>query len=358
MANKVSVSLDTQFLKRSQSYVRRIDRLYALAIKEAANLALSISDYNPELPFTWNSYPQTKARIDKIVKSLHENIVVSVNAATRKEWLEACKANDKIAKQFFNNPKLKSIKLDHYYQRNLEALESFQIRKSKGLDLSTRIWNYTDQFKSDLEMCLDLGLGEGKSAAELSRDVRQYLNEPKKLFRRIKDKETGQYYLSQNAQKYNPGSGQYRSSYKNALRLTRTETNMAYRMSDMERWEQMDFVVGYEVLRSNNKYSCPVCMALVGKYPKSFKWAGWHPQCRCKCIAILATPDEFLTYQKKILNDEDPGILISKNEVKEMPEVFKVWVASNQQRISKAASIPYFLDDNKDLLKKELKLAI
>lgn len=55
------------------------------------------------------------------------------------------------------------------------------------MSLSRKVWNLTEQFKGELEMALDIGLGEGRSAAELSRDVRRYLNEPNKLFRYLKE---------------------------------------------------------------------------------------------------------------------------------------------------------------------------
>lgn len=100
-------------------------------------------------------------------------------------------------------------------------------------------------------------------------------------------------HLRKNAQAYHPGQGVYRSSYKNALRLARPETFIASRTADYERWQDIDFVVGIQVVRSNNPYECDVCGSLAGKYPKDFKFVGWHPNCRCRAIPILATDEEF-----------------------------------------------------------------
>lgn len=343
MAKKVTVRI---LNKRIDTYVKMIDAIYSTSIKESVRLAESISNYDKSKPFTWNRYPQTKAKIDEVVNSLYRNISTTITDATTKEWLAACLANDKIAKQFLGNPLFKSIQVGHYYQRNLEALEAFQIRKTNGLNLSDRIWNMSQQFKSELEMSLDLGLSEGKSASEISRDIRKYLNEPDKLYRRIKNSDNGNFYLSQNAKKYNPGNGMYRSSYKNAMRVTRTETNMAYRASDQARWDQLDFVVGYEIIRSNNVFACHVCESLKGKYPKWFKFYGWHPQCRCAAIPILATPEEFISAQKRILEGEENTTLTSRNEVKSLPQAFIVWAKTNSQKISASANTPYFLRDN------------
>ena len=65
----------------------------------------------------------------------------------------------------------------------------------------------------------------------MSRDVCGYLRNPDKLFRRVRDKH-GNLRLSKAAKAYHPGRGVYRSSYRNALRLTATENNMAYRTAD------------------------------------------------------------------------------------------------------------------------------
>ena len=62
----------------------------------------------------------------------------------------------------------------------------------------------------------------------------------------------GKLALSKNAKAFHPGQGVYRSSYKNAMRLTLTETNAAYRLADQDRWQRMDFVVGMRVHKSKN----------------------------------------------------------------------------------------------------------
>src|SRR5690606_17590528 len=103
--------------------------------------------------------------------------------------------------------------------RNLEALRTFQSQKIDGLGLSEKIWNYTGEFKSELEMAIDMGLLEGRSASQMATDIKHYLNDPDKLFRRVRDAR-GILHLSKAAANYHPGQGKYRSSYKNSLRLT------------------------------------------------------------------------------------------------------------------------------------------
>lgn len=185
-----------------------------------------------------------------------------------------------------------------------------------------------------IETSLAEGLAEGRSAAELSRTIREDLREPHKLFRRVRDK-NGILQLSKPARAFHPGQGVYRSSYKNALRLTRTEINVSYAEADFERWQRLDFVIGYEVRLSNN-HTCnghpftDICDELAGKYPKWFKFTKWHPQCRCVCLAIFG---------------DDPGA----GEVRDVPPNFKQWVTDNKPRLDrsiKKGTAPYWVRDN------------
>jgi len=215
------------------------------------------------------------------------------------------------------------------------------------MNLSRRVWNLKEQYKQELEMGLSVGIEKGVSATVLAKELKKYLKEPDKLFRRVRDK-YGNLQLSKNAKAYHPGRGVYRSSYKNAMRLTRSETNMAYRTAEQTRWRQFDFVVGYEIKLSQSHPCHDVCDTLAGKYPKTFKWTGWHPMDLCYCVSILKTDEEFWS--------DSPE---SKNEVKDVPQGFKDWVKDNNERIKaaeKRGTQPYFIRDNKEVISGILKL--
>ncbi|MDR0558972.1 MAG: hypothetical protein LBG92_02275, partial [Prevotellaceae bacterium] len=232
-----------------------------------------------------------------------------------------------------NKGKLTKAQERRYYSNSDKALEAFLQRKTSGLNLSERVWNYAGQFKEKIELALDLGIRNGLSAAEMARELKQYLREPDKLFRRVRDQH-GQLRLSQAAKAYHPGQGVCRSGYKNARRMAATETNIAYRTADFLRWQQLDFVVGMEVRLSGNHPLPDICDDLKGKYPKDFKFTGWHPCCRCYAIPILKTSEDSGT-------ESD-----SANTVHEPPEGFQNWLAQNRDRIERAKSLPYFLRDN------------
>ena len=348
----VEINYDQLHFKRLEGlYVRKIEQLYVLAAREAANVASVIGpDIDLTKPFTFADYPQTKQKVDQLFKSFNLKMTSTLREATEKEWDLAAKKNDQLVNRVLKSTVFKRKQVEHLYNRNLEALAAFQNRKSAGLNLSDRVWKYTNQLKGELEMGLDVGLSEGRSAQQLSLDLRRYLKEPDKLYRRVRDNR-GELVLSQNAKKYSPGPGTYRSSYMNSMRLTRTEVNMAYRQSDFERWQQLDFVVGFEVHRSNNVFICPFCDSLVGRYPKDFKFFGWHPQCRCYATPILTSTKDFIERERRRMAGEDMGPVQFANEVKDVPDSFKKWVIDHKAQYARAKSEPFFIKNNQGYIK-------
>ena len=139
----------------------------------------------------------------------------------------------------------------------------------------------------------------------------------------------------------------------NARRLAATETNIAYRTADYTRWQEMDFVVGIEIHLSNN-HNCKgvpagmyfdICDELKGRYPKEFKFAGWHPHCRCYATSILKSQEEIQADNERILNGERLTNN-SVNAVANVPDNFNKWIENNSERIKRAKSLPYFIKDN------------
>lgn len=341
---------DSQHWRNQAAYERQVDAIYRAAAKEAAALGVSIKDFNPDRLFSFSDYPNTRKKIDKLLSDLQSGIMAVIVNGIRSEWTLANNKNDELARQVFgdNVGKLTKEQERRYFSTNGAARDAFIKRKTDGLGLSDRVWKYTNQFKDEIELGLDIGIRSGRSADELSRDLRSYLQHPDKLFRRVRNKH-GQLVLSQRARTYHPGRGVYRSSYKNARRLAATETNIAYRTADYERWQQLDFVVGIEIKLSNNHPEPDICDDLKGRYPKDFKFTGWHPHCRCHVETILKTPDELMADNRRIIDGEKPTET-SANTVKDVPQAFTDWVRNNSERISRAKSLPYFIKDNKKVV--------
>ena len=346
---------------------RQIDEIFNTAAREAAALGASISSVNPDRLFSFDDYPQTKDRLNKLLQGLNKNIQVAIINGVRSAWTLSNNKNDELSRQVFgdNVGKLSKQAYRRYFSTNDEARKAFEERQANGLKLSDRVWNYTTGFKDEIELGLDASIRSGMSAADMTKELRQYLKYPDRLYRRVRD-EHGNLQLSKAAAAFHPGQGVYRSSYKNARRLAATETNMAYRTSDHLRWQQADYVVGIRVVLSNNhtllgqdgkphKFA-DICDELSapldftpeekrGLYPKDFKFVGWHPHCRCHALSVLKTPEEMQEDTKRILAGEETTTE-SVNRVTDVPREFKSWIADNEDRMMSAKSIPYFLSDN------------
>lgn len=344
---------DQDHYRQTESYVQAIDALYNQAISDYAKLGAGVK-VNPSKPFKFSDYPQTKVAAQNIIVQLAGKMEAVISNGSRNQWLYANKKNDEFISSILNTSKIPKKKLAKYQDRNLDALDAFQKRKIRGLDLSQRVWRYTGQLKTTMEMGIDVAVGEGKSAQQLSKDLRKFLMEPDRLFRRVMDK-NGKLQLSKNAKAFHPGQGVYRSSYKNAMRLTRSEINMAYRTADQLRWEKLDFIVGIEVRLSNNHTLngvpfVDICDELKGKYPKGFKFHGWHPQCRCQAFPILLDREEFdkdeFNELKAAIDGTEYKKYESKNKVTDLPQNFKDWIDTNKERAQNWASQPYFIKDN------------
>lgn len=343
-------TFDAAHYRQTEQYTQAVDALFDKATAEIARAAAK-GKYDPDKPFSFDDYPSVKAVMQSVTKQLASRITTVIETGSKKQWLFACSKNDGFISSILDTSKLSKVQLKKMQDQNLDALKTFQGRKVEGMNLSQRIWKYVGQYREQLEAALDAGLGEGRSAAQLSRDVRQNLKDPNRLFRRVRDKR-GNLVLSKAARAFHPGRGVYRSSAKNAARLTRSEINMAYRESDYLRWQSLDFVVGFEVKRSNHEplCKCDICEKLKGRYPKHFKFKGWHPQCMCYAVPILMDEETFdeneLGDLKAALRGTQYKRLEAKNVVVDVPDGFKEWVKEHEEAQANWSSTPYFIKDN------------
>ena len=326
---------------------RKVQQLYDAAIKRIAQAAApSLFDADPKKEFHFEDFPALKKEMEALMQDLGSSLQANIEDGDQESWTLSNTKNDAMVDSIIGKKHLPKKVVQTWKHPHLEALNAFIARKEAGMNLSRRVWNLTQQFKSEMELALELGMGEGKSAAALSRDIRKYLVEPNKLFRRVRDK-SGALRLSKAAAAYHPGQGVYRSSYKNALRMTATENNIAYRTADHNRWQALPFVIGIEIHISNNHPTEDICDLFDGKrFPKDFKFTGWHPWCRCYAVSVLASQEEMDAYTTAIMNGEDVSHWKFTGQVEKMPKEFNKWMKDNQARIENATSMPYFIKDN------------
>ena len=373
---------DLKHYRDTEKYVKIVDRLYKDAISDVSQLAAKVGAIPATDQFSFSKNPAISQQVDAVIQKLASRIQAVIETGDREQWDAACAKSVAFLGSIMRTSAIPKPLLQSYQDRNLESLAAFQERKINGLGLSERVWSYVSPLKQEVESVADTtkayinngintpgamekverAIGTGMSADDLSREVRSCLKEPNKLFRRIRDK-YGNLHLSKNAKLYHPGQGVYRSSYKNAKRMTRSEINMAYRQSDHLRWQQLDFVVGQRVQLSGN-HTClgkdgkphpfyDICDILQGDYPKDAKLVGWHPQCRCIVTPIIKPYDEW-NEDRKYLDEKAYRQLPASNEVTDVPQAFKDYIRENQKRIAGWTSTPYYIKDNPHYVDKAI----
>jgi hypothetical protein len=368
--------MQAELFKRTEGYAANVRIIYQQAFEQIINLVKG-TELEDGKPFSFSDYGYGE-EVTPILRDMYSRIYQTIRGGVEKEWLTSNENNDALVKSVFGEQSIEDNHFARFFMRNKEAMNAFFARKSGdgGLNLSQKVWKYTGMFRDELENTLDLAIGEGTPANRLAAQIKKYLQEPDKFYRRFRikvgedengqpiygskwkrrvwDKEADSYkWVDDNPKHYHPGRGVYRSSARNAQRLARTETNIAYRTADFERWAQLDFVIGIEIKLSNNHPTNDICDDLKGIYPKTFKWVGWHPNCRCYQVPVLAKDTEIDDMLDKILDGQNPATVECEEKVKELPSQFTGWMEDNANRVEDATAkgtLPYFIRDNGKLL--------
>ena len=368
--------MQAELFKRTEGYAANVRIIYQQVFERIINLVKG-TELEDGKPFSFADYGYSE-EVTPILRDMYSRVYQIIRGGVEKEWLASNENNDALVKSVFGEQSIKDNHFARFFKRNKEAMDAFFARKSGdgGLNLSQKVWRYTGMFRDELENTLDLAIGEGVPANRLAAQIKKYLQDPDKFYRRFRikvgedengqpiygrkwkrrvwDKEANSYkWVDDSPKHFHPGRGVYRSSARNAQRLARTETNIAYRTADFERWAQLDFVVGIEIKLSNNHPVSDICDDLKGVYPKTFCWKGWHPNCRCYQVPVLAKQEELDEMLDKILDGDNPATVECEEKVKELPSQFTGWMQDNEQRIKDATekgTLPYFLRDNEKVI--------
>lgn len=309
---------------RLARYAGRVQAVYDTLNKEVAKMVLR-TGYDGSEPFHFSDYPSTKRKFEEIRAQFVSDLRSEIYSGTSEEWKESNLVQDLLADKALKFYGVRKGGKKHrvYYQTNSDALKAFQKRKDDGLNLSQKLWNQSSDYQNEMEYCLSSAIEKGTSAVKLSKKLSKYLSDFDKL-------------KSDYKEKFGKAVTCYDCEYR-SIRLARSETNMAYRTAEQERWKQFDFVLGYEVkLTQNGMHKPDICDDLAGKYPKDFVFKGWHPNCMCYVIPILKSEEQFWG------NEE-------VKPIDDVPDGMKVWIKNNEKRLEEAEerrTLPYWITDN------------
>lgn len=277
----------------------------------------------------WVSNKAIEKQIDVHLKQLQDQLLKLIESGANDSWNFAHEKNDKFIKAYIKGMALPKVVEKGMFIRNAEAFQAYFNRIEDGMTFSDRVTNNViEGAKEQIQFYLKSGISAGRSADVISRDIRQLLKDPDKRFHRIKN-DAGKLIESAPMKNYHPGHGVYKSAYKNAVRIAATETNLAYRLADSERWKRNESVLGFEVKRSKNGLPCVVCDSLKGKYPKGFVFPGWHPFCICLAVPIMMTTEESARYYAEKYSSDYTGGKVNPTYVTDIPTHAQTFLDKN-----------------------------
>ena len=292
--------LRLELLKRSARYNAGVKHLYDVAMNDMAR-EFAMLDYDPNMLFSFENYGLF-GRVDGIMSRLERDIQSVVNAAVANEFGAAYEANNELIRKILgDNVSNEVIRAFAPKMSSGNAAKIFNLEHQAGnITESMRVWNGATL--GQMETAVQEALMDGMPAKQMAGLMEEYLNDPESCFRRfriktgvdadgksmygrkwmkrVRNADGSTSWFDADPRDYPTGQGVYHSSYQNALRYTRTTTNIAYRTADYERYQTEDFVLGIEIhITGNPAHKEDICDMLQGRYPKDFKWTGWHPQC-------------------------------------------------------------------------------
>ena len=349
--------------RRREQLFRAIEQLIYTAYLQALSLpAVRRAIEQKKDDFFFENNHTANRQVERVLGVMADRINGILLNGIRREWAFSQEVlESRVESQLDPSTRDKylrdRLRIDATQSSRIRSADAFVREKQRdGLNLSGRVWNLAGNAKKEIEVILQNAIKEGKRGTEIAKDLRRFLIEPDKLFRRVRNKETGKLELSQAARDYHPGQGVYRSSYKNALRMARTELKAAQCEAAWQSAQTNPLIVGWEIRLSNNHTTlrdgkpCPfhdMCDELQGVYPKAFRFRGWHPHCRCEMLPIIARPsDRKELYRRIFKGDAKERASWSPRAVEEVPQVFTDWVEKNRARARGWRTLPRFITDN------------
>ena len=130
---------------------------------------------------------------------MHEELLKYILQGVQVEWELSNVKYDKIAESYLRGITFEELsdtkkkQLERFRKvildRNKKSLKAFASRKKYGKTLSNRVWRTVKDFKGNMEVAMqDLiktGITDGTSAAEMATNLKRYLKEPNRLYRRV-----------------------------------------------------------------------------------------------------------------------------------------------------------------------------
>lgn len=342
----ISLTYRNKFLKNQLSFDKKYRALFNKIADDFSRLSV---DPNIRFSKSFKYNGIINKKIDIIIEAFHKDVLDLTELEIEKSWGLSNGKNDLIVKDYISTiGKIKAAQKAAYFIPNVPALKAFISGKHGTETLSQSIWKVAKQTRGEMKIHLGIGISQGDSASVISRRIRQYLKNPDVLFRRVRDNQ-GRLVASKAMLANHPRQGIYNSAYKNALRVARTNTNQAYLLADHTRWLKLPMVIGVKISLSAQHKIFDICDECEGTYPKNFIFVGWHPQCLCHAVAVLMPQTDFKAY----LKGDKP---LQAKQITTYNDKFKKYVKENYDKYADYKQLPYWIDDNKNIIENIMKI--
>ena len=147
----------------------------------------------------------------------------------------------------------------------VDAIEEAILYNWSGTNFSNRIWNNSDKMSNAIKDVIVNGISRGDDVDKMAKQLAKILD----------------------------------SSFKNALRLIRTETSFIFNTAAVDAYQKSEMVIGHTFLAYIDSRTSKVCKGLDGEkflYAKTEPIIGvntppMHPYCRSTVVPILKEVD-------------------------------------------------------------------
>lgn len=168
------------------------------------------------------------------------------------------------------DPKVETYANSQWAKINGQAMDAIMRFQPSGITLSDRVWDISWETEKAIRNKVAQAVLTGQSPANLSREIRKHLEMPETFRGGAFDQ-------------YKSGVGVYRSAYKNAMRLARTELARAHSEGTLRYMNSKTWIDGV-YWRVGGTNPCEDCVALDGVFfPKEDEppTQPLHPHCIC-----------------------------------------------------------------------------
>jgi hypothetical protein len=179
-----------------------------------------------------------------------------------------------------NSPKIK-MSSDKWQGKQMKVINQVMKKPMAGLKPSDRIWELTRRSEAELKRLVVSGIAEGQHPTVIAKKIKKYVSPQKTKFAE------------------SPGAGVYKSPFKNAMRIARTEAIKAYNLASAEFAKDKDWITGIQVKLSPNHEVEDECDGWAnGEIISPEEFADnfpLHPHCMCMGVYVI---------DKKFLGEE------------------------------------------------------